>query len=115
MSLVGSFGDASRVIAGFVDNKFIGRFVDSDGFRGTFGNSTDFTGSFGEGSIIVQCDYPVYTGETSVTPKANEQTILETNEKVLMSDITVFEVPYFQVSNPQGGNTAYIAINTEVN
>lgn len=83
---------------------------------GGFGDLSGFTGSFGKGSIIVvHGDYPIYDGSTDVTPKANEQTVLETAEKLVLQDITVFEVPYFQVSNPQGGNTVYIATESEVN
>lgn len=107
MRLIGGFDDAQSIVGGFGDSK---------GFVGTFGNSDGFTGSFGKGSIIVvHGDYPIYDGATDITPKANEQTVLETAEKLVLQDITVFEVPYFQVSNPQGGNTAYIAMNTEVN
>ena len=52
--------------------------------------------------------YPVYDGQTEVIPKANEETILNTMQKVVPADITVREVPYFETSNTSG-MTAYIA------
>ena len=51
-----------------------------------------------------------YTGETTVTPKAFQEQVLPTRNKVVRSDITVKEVPYFEVDAPVGGGkTVYIA------
>lgn len=50
-----------------------------------------------------------YTGTYSVTPKAFQQQILDTSDKVLSDDIVVNEVPYYQTSNDSGGITSYIA------
>lgn len=49
-----------------------------------------------------------YTGPYEVVPKVNSQT-LSTARKMLRDDITVREVPYYEVSNQFGGNTVYIA------
>ena len=46
--------------------------------------------------------YPVYTGETIVTPKVKESIELETQNKVLLENIIVNEVPYYETSNPKG-------------
>ena len=46
--------------------------------------------------------YPVYTGETVVTPKAHESTELETKNKVVLDNIVVEEIPYYETSNPKG-------------
>ena len=51
---------------------------------------------------------PSYTGETSVTPLAWQTQILETANKTLRDDITILEIPYSSVSNPQDGRTVYI-------
>lgn len=51
---------------------------------------------------------PTYTGETTVIPKAFMQTILETANKSVYSDITVEEIPYEEVSNISGGYTVSI-------
>lgn len=51
-----------------------------------------------------------YTGETTVTPRAFQEQVLPTRDKVVRSDITVKEVPYFEVDAPVGGGkTVYIA------
>ena len=48
-----------------------------------------------------------YEGEYVVTPKVTEQS-LPTKEKVLIEDITIKEIPFYNVSNASGGNTVYI-------
>lgn len=53
-----------------------------------------------------------YTGEYVVIPKAHEETILETKDKIMQDDVTVRKVPYYETSN-QTGTTVYIA--SEVN
>lgn len=49
-----------------------------------------------------------YTGSYEVTPSRTAQT-LETANKVLTDDVTVFAIPFSEVSNPVGGTTFYIA------
>ena len=51
---------------------------------------------------------PTYTGEISVTPLAWQTQILGTANKTLRDDITILEIPYSSVSNPQDGRTVYI-------
>lgn len=53
-------------------------------------------------------DYPTYAGPHEVTPKAAEAQVLETARKVVLQDITVHEIPYWETSN-QSGMTAFIA------
>lgn len=53
--------------------------------------------------------YDIYTGDTSVIPKAFESQILETGGKFLTDDITVLKVPYWETSNKSDGMTVYIA------
>ena len=53
-------------------------------------------------------DYAKYTGEYEVTPKMNEETVLDTAHKVLSDNVTVREVPMFEVTNEAGGNTLII-------
>ena len=45
--------------------------------------------------------YPIYDGETVVTPKTVQQT-LETANTSVLEDINVLEIPYFETSNPKG-------------
>ena len=49
-----------------------------------------------------------YEGPYDVTPKVTAQT-LPTAKKLMREDVSVREIPYFDVSNPAGGNTIYIA------
>lgn len=49
-----------------------------------------------------------YEGPYDVTPKVTAQT-LPTAKKLMRYDVSVREIPYFDVSNPAGGNTIYIA------
>ena len=49
-----------------------------------------------------------YEGPYDVTPKVTAQT-LPTAKKLMREDVSVRAIPYFDVSNPAGGNTVYIA------
>ena len=49
-----------------------------------------------------------YDGPYEVTPKVSAQT-LPTAKKFMRDDVSVRAIPYFDVSNPAGGNTIYIA------
>ena len=50
----------------------------------------------------------VYTGEYIITPKADTSVVLETKNKIMLYDLTVKEIPYYQVTNPADGETVYI-------
>lgn len=49
-----------------------------------------------------------YGGEYVVIPKANENQVLLTQNKILSENVTVTKVPYFETSNIYG-DTVYIA------
>ena len=49
-----------------------------------------------------------YEGPYDVTPKVTAQT-LPTAKKFMREDVSVRAILYFDVSNPAGGNTIYIA------
>ena len=53
-------------------------------------------------------DVPVYDGPYDAIPKVTAQT-LPTANKLMLEDVSVRAIPYFDVSNPAGGNTIYIA------
>ena len=57
--------------------------------------------------VPVYKDAPPYEGEYDVIPKVSEQT-LPTANKLLSNDVTIKEIPYFEVSNSSGGNTVFI-------
>lgn len=57
---------------------------------------------------IYNIDPEYYQGPYTVTPRAHNQTVLETDGLMMTDDVTVLEVPYFETSNTSGF-TAYIA------
>ena len=56
---------------------------------------------------VVERDAPTYTGQTTVDPDF-EGTVLETAQKIVLTDITVNPIQVESVSNPMGGRTVYI-------
>lgn len=48
-----------------------------------------------------------YEGPYTVTPGFSEQT-LATNQKLMLDNVTVYEIPVTRTSNPQGGLTVII-------
>lgn len=58
-------------------------------------------------AVIVQVGGEPYEGEYEVTPKVSSQT-LPTAKKLMKDDVMVKAIPYFDVSNPAGGQTIYI-------
>lgn len=60
------------------------------------------------GLINRTSDYEHYSGSYTVTPLAYNQVVLNTQSKVLDSNITVEEIPYTETSNPSGGYTVNI-------
>ena len=71
-------------------------------------------GQTGSPAMAVELGRPVYMGGEpyegpyDVTPKVTAQT-LQTAQKFMREDVSVRAIPYFDVSNPAGGNTIYIA------
>ena len=53
-------------------------------------------------------EYPVYHGPTAIKPEAYHMQILQTNNTVVKENILVLPIPYYETSNPYGGNTVYI-------
>lgn len=53
-------------------------------------------------------DVEVYSGPYVAIPTVNSQT-LPTAKKLMTGDVTVRGVPFYEVTNQQGGNTVYIA------
>ena len=61
----------------------------------------EFCLDFGEFEVIYIADNP-YAGPYTVIPKAWENQVLPTKDKTMLGDVTVHEVPYAEVSNPEG-------------
>lgn len=63
--------------------------------------------------VVGVTDVTQYEGSYEVTPSVEAQS-LPTAEKYMKKDVNVLAIPYFDVSNPAGGSTVYIAETTEV-
>ena len=57
--------------------------------------------------INVITDVPKYEGDYIVTPRAHEEVVLDTDNKLMTDDVTVLEIPYYETSN-LSGTTVYI-------
>lgn len=57
--------------------------------------------------IVKSGDYPDFGGPYDVTPMVTSQ-CLDTKDTHMTDDVTVREIPYYAVSNPQGGTTIVI-------
>lgn len=71
-------------------------------------NSSSIALDFGTVSRIEASaeDYPYYQGAYTVTPSDEAQT-LATKNTTMTDDVTVKQIPYYEVSN-QTGSTVYI-------
>lgn len=72
---------------------------------GSLSSAGTLTGAIRRSSSPVPIPY--YTGEYEVTPQTYEQK-LETAGLRMSDDVTVFEVPYYETTNPSGGYTVII-------
>lgn len=65
------------------------------------------TADFGSLSIGGRCHHETYDGTYEVTPTFSRQT-LNTDNKLMLDDLTVRAIEVSRTSNPQGGNTIFI-------
>ena len=71
--------------------------------------------AFRENAVKLQVDMRVgvggsgehYTGAYEVTPDTVQQ-VLPTAQKVMSRDVTILEIPFFEVTNNSGGTTVSI-------
>lgn len=98
------------------DERFPVKFGEAENLRIAvkFGEkgSFDFSADFGEIQIVAAGDAEHYTGEYIVTPDTESQT-LETAGKLLDDNVTIKEIPFYNVSNNSGGSTVYIGREIE--
>lgn len=59
------------------------------------------------GRVAIPSGYGYFKGDYEVVPKIESQS-LETKDKLMSKDVLIKSIPYYEVSNPQGGNTVYI-------
>ena len=77
-------------------------------FDGELNDILEFDGELGIITQVTGTEYPWYTGDTEVIPRAHSAVVLETANKIMPSDVTVIKIPYYETSN-QSGKTVYIA------
>lgn len=85
--------------------KLIGALSPVAGLTGTLSPPRGLTGIL---TIPRVLDAEYYTGEYEVTPQARSDVVLDTSGKLMTDDVTVFEIPYYETTNPAGGYTAII-------
>lgn len=82
--------------------------LDGDGYLKNYIDGDRFsllTHLDGEGNVVIATGgghYPTYAGPYTVTPKVEEDQVLDTDGKLMSDDVTVFEIPYFETSNLYG-------------
>ena len=53
-------------------------------------------------------DLPVYDGEYEITPSVSDEQILNTAQTFMDANVKIKKIPFYEVSNNNGGNTVYI-------
>lgn len=59
-------------------------------------------------TVAMPTEADPYMGDYEITPKVEAQK-MDTKGKLMLEDVTVKEIPCFDVSNASGGTTFYIA------
>lgn len=93
-----------RIIANFIDDTSI--YAQLTGVSSIKATISEDSGVI-EGVINGYTSAPIYEGDYIVTPKTDEEVVLNTSDKLLTDDITVLEIPYYETSNVSG-YTVYI-------
>lgn len=77
------------------------------GYKGTFQEFKEHFGEYldSDDSLI---NYDIYTGQYEVTALPEVEQILRTKKKILLSDIVIKPIPYYEVTNDAGGITVSI-------
>lgn len=112
------------------DNRLHGTLTDKRAFRGILSvdrtespvyrggflwdNESNLSGALQpdttlRGFLSVSNTYETYAGPYQVTPKASTSQVLQTSSCLMNEDVTVLEVPYYEVGNTSDGITVYIA------
>lgn len=85
-------------------DKLIGKIIQKSGISGKLIPKSGVNGIVG-----IPYGSKRYTGEYVVTPKAYDETVLETANKTMVDDLTVHKIPYHETTNLSGGTTVVIA------
>lgn len=105
-SLVASLVDVSTIIADLSTEEILTAQISTEEYlQGNIATEEGLTAAVTIPDVAHEMPY---TGDYTVTPLAHEQTVLRTKGKAMTDDVTVLEVPYYEISNPTG-DTVYIA------
>lgn len=84
----------------------VGRMNPVGDLSGKIGRPNDMSGNI---NIDPSPEIESYDGDYIVIPKAFKEQVLETKGKKMEDNVTVKEIPYYETSNIDGGETVYIA------
>ena len=84
----------------------VGRMNPVGNLSGRIGRPNDMSGNI---NIDPSPEIESYDGDYIVIPKAFTEQVLETKGKKMEDNVTVKEIPYYETSNIDGGETVYIA------
>lgn len=105
-NLKGRIINTARLVGNIgLDRSLKGRIANEARLVGTIGQHKNL-----KGRIVIQTDrtgYDNYVGSYEVIPKIEDQ-LLPTKEKYLQNDIKIKSIPYYEVSNNNGGITVII-------
>ena len=87
-------------------NKVIGYIPGSCQLIGTVRSKSQITGKIQIGGAL-----PQYDGVYDITPSVDADITLETAQKVMERNLTVFKIPYAKTTNQSGGLTVSIGGN----
>lgn len=71
-------------------------------------SKSKLVGHVNVGDYWIADELPLYDGEYSVTPSANNEQTLLTAQKRMNANVTIEKIPYAEVSNNSGGTTVTI-------
>lgn len=85
--------------------RLIGELTPRGSLAGELTPKTRIIGTLALGARVNE----VYEGPYYVVPRAYDDIVLDTQDKLMTEDVTVSAVPYYETSNLSGGFTVYIA------
>lgn len=118
-SVVAKLSDSNSLQATLSDsNSISGKISNSNSMVAFLCDQASLNGILTDGtSISAQLTIPntvteadEYDGEYQVTPRVADITVLQTRNKILRNNVTIFKVPRWDTSN-ESGTTVYIGEN----
>lgn len=85
-----------------------GEILLEDTIEGDINLNSVIDGELGTFYLASSETHETYNDKYTVVPSASEDITLDTSNKIMERDVTVFKVPYYQTSNVEG-TTVYIA------